>query len=175
MKLISDATRAKLEELLGFLFIGNSILDNCVYQLDVKFVMPSTSHIIHEEMAHQLPILADKISEYVGSRNEYLHRPVVPENTGEYVNIKEIFDNILEYMTDLEKMAEEAIYLAESERDRVTKVFLEKFLLDIVPYTKIALDMVDYVEMSGYTPKDNMTIDDRVNKFLGFNREEGED
>lgn len=165
--------KAKLQELLGFLFIGNSILDNCVYQLDVKFVMPNTSNIFHEEVAHKLPLLADKISEYASSRGEYLHRPVVPENTGDYVNIKEIFDNILEYMVDLEKITEETIRFSEIERDRVTRLFLESFLLEVIPYTKIAIDMVDYVEMSGYTPKDNMTIDDRVNKFLRIEGEEG--
>ena len=61
MKLISDRMESALTGLYGLCFTGNSICDNIVTQLGVKFVMPNTSNLIHYNMAHELPVLADYI------------------------------------------------------------------------------------------------------------------
>ena len=38
--------------------------------------------------------------------------------------------------------------------------------MDLIPYTKMMLGFVDYIEQNGYTPKDNMDMDARINKFM---------
>ncbi len=104
MKLINDEITRGLNDIAGLLFVGNAIADNAVYQLSVKFVMPNTTEIVHLKFAHELPLLADKISDYADSRNVYLYRPVVPKQDKEYQNTKDIFVDLLKYMTDLESV-----------------------------------------------------------------------
>lgn len=171
MKLLSDSVIRELSNIQGMLFIGNSIADNAVYQLSVKFVMPRTTEIVHHRFAHEMPLLADNITDYADDRNVYLHRPVVPEHKKEYSNIKEIFDELLEYMVNLEKIVSHAIDVCIDDNDKTTKVFLDSFLRDLIPYTKMMLGFVDYIEMNGYTSKDNMDMDARINKFMGIEPE----
>lgn len=166
MKLLKDAITEGLNNIAGLLFIGNSIADNAVYQLSVKFVMPNTTKIVHLKFAHELPLLADAISDYADSRNVYLYRPVVPEHKKEYVNTKEVFEDLLQYMVDLEKLVCTVIDDCLKYDDKVTKVFLDSFLRDLIPFTKMMLAFNDYIEMNGYTPKDNMSMDARINRFF---------
>lgn len=168
MKLISDEIKAGLNNISGLLFIGNAIADNAVYQLSVKFVMPNTTEIVHLKFAHELPLLADKISDYADARNVYLNRPVVPKQDKEYNNIKDIFVDLLKYMVDLETLTKTVIRDCDKNNDLTTKVFLDSFLRDLIPYTKMMLGFNDYIEMNGFTPKDNMDMDARINKFFGY-------
>lgn len=168
MKLLKDEIVKDLTNIAGLLFIGNSIADNAVYQLSVKFVMPNVTNIVHLRFAHELPLLADKISDYADDRNVYLYRPVVPEHRKEYANIKEIFIDLLNYMVDLETLVSQAIDTCIKYDDKTTKVFLDSFLRDLIPYTKMMLGFNDYIEMNGYTPHDNMSMDARINRFFGY-------
>lgn len=168
MKLLKDEIIKDLTNIAGLLFIGNSIADNAVYQLSVKFVMPNVTNIVHLKFAHELPLLADKISDYADDRNVYLYRPIVPEQSKEYTNIKDIFVDLLNYMVNLETLVSSAIDDCVKYDDKTTKVFLDSFLRDLIPYTKMMLGFNDYIEMNGFTPKDNMSMDARINRFFGY-------
>lgn len=168
MKLINDKITDGLNSIAGLLFVGNSIADNAVYQLSVKFVMPNTTEIVHLKFAHELPLLADKISDYADSRNVYLYRPVVPRQDKEYSNTKDIFSELLRYMIDLENVVKDVIRECDKDNDLTTKVFLDSFLRDLIPYTKMMLGFNDYIEMNGFSSKDNMDMDARINKFFGY-------
>lgn len=168
MKLLSEKVASDLQDISGLLFTGNSIVDNMVYALEVDFVMPNTSEMVHSKIAHEMPLLADEITEYAASRNVKLHRPVVPANKKDYNNIKEIFDEFLEYMVDLERMVSKVIDDCVEEDDKTTKAVLSSFLKELIPYTKMALGFVDYVEKCGYTDKDCMFIDFSINHFMGL-------
>lgn len=144
---------------MGLCFIGNSIMDNIVYQLSVKFVMKHTSDIVHEGMAHKMPVLADDISDYADDRNVYLHRPIVPRQDKEYNNVSEIFKDIVEYMSDLEQATCRAIEISKSEHDHMTKLFLDSFLRNLRPYTALALALEDYSEKNGTSSEQNMQMD----------------
>lgn len=168
MKLINDEITRGLNDIAGLLFVGNAIADNAVYQLSVKFVMPNTTEIVHLKFAHELPLLADKISDYADSRNVYLYRPVVPKQDKEYQNTKDIFVDLLKYMTDLESVVKTVIRTCDKLDDLTTKVFLDSFLRDLIPYTKMMLGFNDYIEMNGFTSKDNMDMDARINRFFKY-------
>ena len=168
MKLLNDRVISELQNIQGMCFVGNAIADNAVYQLSVKFVMPRTTEIVHLRFAHELPLLADKITDYADDRNVYLHRPVVQAQTKEYNNIKEIFDDLLEYMVSLERIVSQGITACEETNDKVTKVFLDGFLRDLIPFTRMMLGFVDYVEMNGIEPRNCMSMDARIEKFMGL-------
>lgn len=168
MKLISDRMEKALTGLYGLCFVGNSVCDNMVTQLDVKFVMPRTSNIVHYSMAHEFPALADKLGEYAAARDSYLQRPVVPAQLKDYDALTPMFDELLDYMVSLENEVGKVMDLAESEDDKQTLKMLDSFIRDLVPLTKIALNFVDYVEQNGDTPSQRMQIDSNINKFMGI-------
>ena len=170
MKLISDRMEEALTGLYGMCFIGNSICDNLVTQLDVKFVMPNTSNIVHYHMAHVFPDLADDIGDYASARNSYLHRPAVPAQTKDYDKLTPMFEMLLEYMVSLEKETGRVMDLAISEDDKQTLKNLDKFMRKLLPLTKMALGFCDYLEMNGDEPKQWMQMDAHINKFLGIKR-----
>lgn len=171
MKLLSDRMCEKLEELMGFCFIGNRIADRAQSVLKVDYVMPRTGDILHLHYAHEMPLLADVIADYCDDRNYAVNYPLTPKDYTRYSNIKEIFDKILEYSIDLEKLAIQTIELAVEEKDTTTAKFLDNFLRSLIPYTKMALAFVDYVSQNGYTPKDNMLMDLSINHYMGIEAE----
>lgn len=168
MMLISQRMAEELEQLGGLCFIGNRIADRCQSQLKVKFVMPRTADIVHLEFAHKMPLIADVIADYCDDRNYDVNYPETPKDYSNYNSTKEIFDKLLAYMIDLETQTSLIIDIADEEHDYVTRKFLNDFLMDLVPYTKMMLSFVDYIEQNGYTPKDNMDMDARINKFMGI-------
>ena len=170
MKLISDRMESALTGLYGLCFTGNSICDNMVTQLSVKFVMPNTSNLIHYNMAHELPVLADYIGEYAAARNSYLHRPAVAAHMEEYENLTTMFAELLNYMVALEKEVSKVMDLAIAEDDKQTLKNLDKFIRKLVPLTEMALGFVDYVEMNGDTPTQWMQMDSNINKFFGIKK-----
>ena len=56
--------------------------------------------------------------------------------------------------------------IVESENDRMTKVFLEQFLLTIQPYTAQSILLVDKITIYGDEPKDWMQFDRNIDDFL---------
>lgn len=171
MKLISDRMETALTGLYGLCFTGNSICDNFVTQLDVKFVMPNTSNIIHYEIAHKLPLIADNISEYAAARNSYLHRPAVAAHMEEYDNLTDMFKDLLEFMVSMEKEISKVMDLAKQENDKQTLKHLDKLIRKFVPLTKMALGFVDYISMNGDIPSQWMQMDSNINKFFGIKRQ----
>lgn len=159
-----------LTGLYGLCFIGNSICDNMVTQLNVKFVMPNTSDIVHYHMAHIFPELADNIGDYAADRNSYIHRPAVPAHMEEYKSLTPIFDTLLDFMKSMEKETGRVMDLAISEDDKQTLKHLDKFIRKLLPLTKMTLDFCDYIEMNGDNPQQWMQMDSNINKFMGIKR-----
>lgn len=156
-----------LTGLYGLCFTGNSICDNFVTQLDVKFVMPNTSNIVHYRIAHILPLIADNIAEYAAARNSYLHRPAVSAHMEDYENLTDMFNDLLDFMISVEKEIGKVMELAKQEDDKQTLKHLDKLIRKFVPLTKMALGFVDYIEMNGDTPSQRMQMDSNINKFFG--------
>lgn len=165
-KFISDEVKKALTGIYGLLFIGNAKCDNMAGQLDVKFVMPNLSHLIHYHLAHEFPVMADVIGDYAAERNEYLPRPNVPAEATDYQNIKVMFEDLLEYMVDLEDAVKEVIAMSTRIGDYTTKVVMDNFLRDLIPYTAIVININDYIEMNGYEPHRLMGMDARINRFI---------
>lgn len=168
MKLISDVIEHQLENLYGLCFTGNAICDNMVTQLNVKFVMPQTSKIIHYHLAHIFPNLADSIADYAADRNSYLHRPPVAGQLKEYNNLTEMFKELLDYLIDFERAIYSVCDKANEDSDRQTVKYLDQLIRDLRPLISIALGLCDYVEMNGDTPPQRMQIDSNIEDFLGF-------
>lgn len=170
--LISDKMETTLENIMGMFFQANRLLDRCSSVLSVKFVMPNTTKIVHKKWSHLMPLIADKISDYCDDRNYAVKYPITTADNTDYESLTDMFNRILNYMVEIEDSIIEAVEIAKDENDIMTKHFLEEFLYEEVrPYTKLAQNFVDYIEKNGDEPEKHMSMDARIEKFLGFSTE----
>ena len=74
--------------------------------------------------------------------------------------------DFVEYMADLEDAVKEVITMCANIGDYATKVVMDGFLRDLIPYTAIVININDYIEMNGYEPHRLMDMDARINRFI---------
>lgn len=136
--LMSEETRAKLNEVITHSFLLNMICDNCVYQIDYS-IYPETAHIVHESYAHYWPQVADEWSDLMVQLNA---RPVRGDLHAEYEdyngNLEAIFAEIARATEDYRRKVVELIELAELNEDKEVVLKGEEVLLNIMPYRKQA-------------------------------------
>ena len=144
--LINDTVNNKLNDIIKMLFGGNRIMDRGMSILSVKFVMNKTVDNIHPKLAHLYPKLADVISNYQGSRDCLSIYGLTPLENTDYSTPLEFFERMAEYQQDLESLVSEGIELAKENSDYMTKVFLDSFLLSLIPVMNQLLLLVDKME-----------------------------
>ena len=110
--LISKDIKTSLEKIISHCFYGNRILDRMCSILSVTFVMPITSNILHHNLAHLYPLLADDISDYMDSRDCTTIYGETPIGDQEYDTVLDCFNKILEINLRLESLIKESIVLA---------------------------------------------------------------
>ena len=79
-----------------------------------------------------------------------------------------MFEDLLEYMADLEEAVKDVIILSTDTGDYTTKVVMDGFLRDLVPYTAMVININDYIEMNGFEPHRLMDMDARIHRFIKF-------
>lgn len=136
--LMSEETRAKLNEVLTDAFALNMFCDNAVYQIDYD-VYPKTASLVHESYAHYWPAFADKISDEMIKLNA---KPVRLNFTVDYEDyngdLAKLFKRIAEETKKYRDKIKDAIELAELNDDPEVKLFLEEMILTMTPYRKQA-------------------------------------
>ena len=141
-------------------------MDRGMSILDVKFVMNNTVKFLHPKLAHLFPLKADDVSEYQLSRNCLTTYGQTPLDDSDYAIPLDFFLKMLQYQQELESVIIEGIDLCKDEDDKVTKVFLESFLLGLVPITKQILILIDKSEAYGSDSKSLMQFDHNVGDFI---------
>jgi ferritin len=160
--LIPEKVNNGLDKIVGKCFEGNRIADRGMSILAIKFAMNKSEEILHEKLAHLFPKLADKISSYQGDRNNLTFYPETMSDNSDYSSPLEFFYKMLDYMQDLEALVSE-IMDSSDEEDIVTYIFLQKFMLDLIPVTSQCLLLVD----KGENYKDNwMVFDHNISDFV---------
>ena len=130
--------------------------------------MPNTADAIHHKLAHLYPLLADKISDYMDSRNCTTIYGETVKGDQTYDDYVECFRKMLEIHLELESLTRESIVLAQSSNDYATKVYLEKFLLDLIPITQSIMTLVDKSEMYEEGRIGSMRFDHDFSSFNVF-------
>ncbi len=141
-------------------------MDRGMSILDVKFVMNNTVKFLHPKLAHLFPLKADDVSEYQSSRNCLTTYGQTPLDDSDYATPLEFFLKMLQYQQELESVIVEGIDLCKDEDDKVTKVFLEGFLLGLTSVTKQILLLIDKSEAYGNDSKSLMQFDHNVEDFI---------
>lgn len=163
--LISNYLNDNLNSLVGECFLGNRILDRDMSILSVKFTMNNTVKYLHTGFSHLYPILADKISDYQGSRNNLTVYPLTPEDSSDYNTPYDLFNRFYEYQITFEESVKEVLKQSSDEGDYTTKQFLENFLIDLSKFTEQVILLCDKAEAYG----DNyMSFDKDIKRFFIF-------
>lgn len=163
--LIDENLNNELNSLVGMCFLGNRILDRDMSILSVKFTMNNAVKYLHQGFSHLYPLLADKISDYQGSRDNLTIYPDTPKDDSDYPDILSLFKKFLDYQLNFEQSVKEVIDTALEIKDYNTKVFLENFLLELNKYTEQSLILVDRAIAYG---NDYMSFDRDIKKFFIF-------
>lgn len=144
--LISEELNSKINFLVGRCFEFNRLLDRQMSLLDTKFCMPKTSSILHAKIAHKFPFYADVLSDYQSARNNLTVYPQTPIGANDYNKPLDIFEAMLGFMEEFENDVYIVCESADNESDYMTKVFLDSFMLSLIPMTKQILLLVDKCE-----------------------------
>lgn len=166
--LLSLDVKNALEKIVAHCFYSNRILDRIVSILSVSFVMPITATAIHHNLAHLYPLLADEISDYMADRDSTTIYGATPTGDQKYENYIECLRKALELNLELEKLTKDAILVAQQKGDYTTYVFLQNYLLGLIPITKSILDLVDKAEMYGASNINAMKFDHDFEELHAF-------
>lgn len=136
--MISEETRAKLNDVLTKSFLLNMICDNLVYQIDYA-VYPETAELVHKSYAHHWPEVADEWSDFMVQMDV---KPIRGALNAEYEDyngdLVGIFSEILEATDEYRKAVLELIELADMNDDHEVVIKAEDIALKMVPYRKQA-------------------------------------
>ncbi len=166
--LLDKEIKSSLENIVSHCFYSNRMLDRICSLLAVDFVMPITESILHPGLAHKYPSLADDITNYMADRDCSAIYGATPIGDKTYDSPLECFNEILTINLNLEDLIKESIILSLNKNDYTTKVFLESFLLTIIPITKDILTLVDKAEYYESISDNWMTFDRDIKKFNLF-------
>lgn len=144
--LISQELNSKIDFLVGKCFEFNRLLDRQMSVLDTKFCLNKTSAILHSKVAHKFPFYGDVLSDYQSARNNLTTYPQTPIGSKDYNSPMEIFEEMLSFMQEFENDVYIVRESADNENDYMSKVFLDSFMLSLIPMTKQFLLLVDKCE-----------------------------
>lgn len=161
--LISQEVNSQLDILVGKFFEANRIMDRGCSVLDARFAMNKTSGILHKSLAHLYPLIADKISTYQSQRNNLTVYPQTPMDSTDYLTPLSFFERMLNFQVEIENSCYEVCEFADENNDYMTKIFLDNFMLSLIPVTQQLLLLVDKAEIYG---GNFMGFDHRIEDFI---------
>ena len=132
---LKEETYKGINELLTLTFQGNSHADNCAYWLDSKYLL-ETAKEFHEKYAHQFPVWADEISNFLRDMGARPTRGALEANEREYEDIGEMFTDVKEFFMSYREKVKAIAEIAEIQEDIEAKSFLDNHLVKLIPYLR---------------------------------------
>ena len=164
---VSDKVNNALNDIILKCFYINKQEDREMTELSVKFTMNKTSDTLHPILAHSPLALADLIGDYQDQRNALTNYGLVPEDNTDYDSVLEMFEKSLEVWLNLEKTIADGVEICLNENDATTRVFLETFLVKIIPFTAQVILLCDKMEAYGENPTlGRMIFDENIDSFI---------
>lgn len=117
MELIHDRTLRALDELSQRLFWMNKKIDRMKSVLNVAFVMPIFSNLIHHELAHSYPLLADVIGDMQEEFNYDANYLGIEGATEYYDSVQDMMHTLYNWTIETNEKINETIKVAMDEGD----------------------------------------------------------
>lgn len=148
MKLISDNLVKELDDLVGFCFFLNRILDRGMSLLKVRWNLINLSNVAHPKIAHTIVgnKFADGITDYMAKRNCESKYPATPTGDREYETPLDFFLDAHGEFLEFEDAIKKVIELASDEKDFVTETYLKGILMNLIDYIDVLQTMISCFE-----------------------------
>ena len=128
--LIREETSKALDILYNQFFNLNAVYDNAVsYMLNV-WCMPNASDVIHKNLAHTFPVLADMISEIKDNYDVRSIRTELHRHDEEYEDLSDMMNKLYEYCDKTYKLLQQTSRIAMDNNDL-------NVLCDLVEFTNV--------------------------------------
>lgn len=117
MEIIHENTLSYMDEMSRRFFWMNKKIDRMKSILNTKFCMPIFANLIHQELAHSYPILADDINDIQEQFNYDANYFSVEGATEDYSSVVEIAQKIYEYTIETNQQLNNLIKVSIDEGD----------------------------------------------------------
>ena len=156
---LSNRTSRALDILVGGFFNLNRTTDRMVSIMQNKWSMPVAADIIHHNLAHIWPLMADIVS---GFKDEYNLTTVYPEthkDDRDYENLFDMMETMLREVGAMYDMIKQAYAIANEEHDFNAIVMLHG-LMDKM--TKLIGQIMTLRDKAEQMPEDYDTYDAHI-------------
>lgn len=151
--LVSQATVNAVNELVTQCFTENRMLDQIVDTMIVKLKYPLAAELVHKDMAHAFPLIADELGEKCLQRYDIsVQYGPTPAGSADYNSILEVCQAIESRMVDFQSMLIGACKIAQDNGDLHVYVELLDVLEDFNPFVEQAMGIVDQAKRYGDSP-----------------------
>lgn len=166
--IISEKTNESLDLLVGKAFDLNRSFDRAVSIMQNKWCMPHAADIIHHNLAHLFPLLADVISGFKDSWNLTTVYPETHEDKRDYNNLFDMMGTLHEEVIDFYLMIKMVYNLAETERDFNVVAMLVNFMNQLTIVVSQVYTLKDKAEQM---PTDYDKFDNHISEWgiIGIN------
>ena len=148
--IVTQKTQDAVEQLIGQAFFMNRKIDRMVSVLGVKFAFNQTSSLIHLNIAHYFPLVADVLGEKCLERyNIPVYYPATPEGNEDYQLPSEIIHRLEELLLEYQTMLMGACKVAMDNNDIHVYADLLEVLKEFNMYVEQGILLVDKIDAYG--------------------------
>ena len=163
---ISLKTSESLDLLVGKAFDLNRSFDRAVSIMQNKWCMPNAANIIHHNLAHLFPLLADVISGFKDNWNLTTVYPETHKDDRDYSNLLAMMTILRDEVLDFYEMIKMVYKIAEEENDFSVMAMLIDFMNKL---TIVVSQMYTLKDKAEQMPTDWDTFDNHISQW-GINR-----
>ena len=159
---ISIKTSEALDLLVVKAFDLNRSFDRAVSIMQNKWCMPNAANIIHHNLAHLFPLLADLISGFKDSWNLTTVYLETHKDDRDYVNLLSMMTVLWEEVLDYYEMIKMVYKIAEEEGDLNAMTMLVDFMNKLTIVVSQVYTLKDKAEQM---PTDFDTFDNHISQW----------
>lgn len=159
---ISLKTSESLDLLVGKAFDLNRSFDRAVSIMQNKWCMPNAANIIHHNLAHLFPLLADVISGFKDNWNLTTIYPETHKDDRDYSNLLDMMTILRNEVLDFYEMMKMVYKIAEEENDFNTMAMLIDFMNKL---TIVVSQMYTLKDKAEQMPTDWDTFDNHISQW----------
>lgn len=159
---ISLKTSESLDLLVGKAFDLNRSFDRAVSIMQNKWCMPNAANIIHHNLAHLFPFLADVISGFKDSWNLTTVYPETHKDDRDYSTLLDMMTILRNEVLDFYEMIKMVYKIAEEENDFNTMAMLIDFMNKL---TIVVSQMYTLKDKAEQMPTDWDTFDNHISQW----------
>lgn len=159
---ISLKTSESLDLLVGKAFDLNRSFDRAVSIMQNKWCMPNAANIIHHNLAHLFPLLADVISGFKDNWNLTTVYPETHKDDRDYSNLLAMMTILRDEVLDFYEMIKMVYKIAEEENDFSVMAMLIDFMNKL---TIVVSQMYTLKDKAEQMPTDWDTFDNHISQW----------